>query len=137
MNKLARNIGIFVILVFIIWIMWGLFFRESPNGPIVSSIDAIQAVQAKYDEVATIEMVLTPAPFKSQLIVVYEKQYGWEIVFYQGSGDCPSGCINNYFWYFSVYRDGNITKAGEYSRVFRPDKNDYQETGSPLWGYPK
>ena len=62
---------------------------------------------------------------------------GWKLVFWQGSGDCPAGCINNHYWYFTAYKNGKVEKVGEYERIFNSRKNSYDEKGSPIWDFLK
>lgn len=54
---------------------------------------------------------------------------GWRILFWQGSGDCPAGCLNNQQWYFIVTKTGIIRKVGESKRVFNSKKNAIDENG--------
>lgn len=104
----------------------------------VESVDeAIQLVQASFPEVAQIKPNLTPKDFGSDKVSVLERGDRWDIVFQTGSGDCEAGCINSYYWYFSVWQDGRVQKMGEFSRVFVSSSNSYQENGSPLWGIPR
>lgn len=102
-----------------------------------SSSEAIQLIQANFAEVSQIKPNLTPKPFDPDRIVVLERGNRWDIVFQTGSGDCPAGCLNNYFWYFSVWQDGRVKKMGQFSRVFVSSLNSMQEKGSPLWGIPR
>jgi len=127
----------FLILALLLLIQGCVFNFRQTSSPILDAQSAIKAIQENYSEVRNIEPVLTPTFNSTSLIKVIEKNEGWDIVFYQGEGDCPSGCINSYFWYFSVDTDGTIKKIGEYSRVFYPKVNGYKENGSPMWGFPK
>jgi hypothetical protein len=136
-STLLRLAVFSIVLVALILLGWFIFFQPTPRASIETGVDAIHAIQAEYSEVSNIKIILTPQPFESQWISIKDKDYGWDIIFFEGSGDCPAGCLNNYFWYFTVHRDGKIIKAGEYSRVFQPVNNSYQETGVPLWGYPR
>ena len=62
---------------------------------------------------------------------------GWNLVFWQGDGDCPAGCINNHYWYVSVSSSGDAMLVGEYVRAFDSTANTMQSRGQPLWGIPK
>lgn len=57
---------------------------------------------------------------------------GWRILFWQGSGDCPAGCLNNQQWYFIVTKTGIIRKISESKRVFNSRKNAFDESGLSL-----
>ncbi len=99
--------------------------------------EAIVVIQTHFAEVAGIDPILTPRPFGSDLVVVFERVDRWEIVFSHGVGDCAVGCLSNYYWYYTVWPDGQIAKAGEFSRVFDGRNNRYVEVGLPLWGFPR
>ena len=58
----------------------------------------------------------------------------WDVVIWHGEGDCPAGCIDNYYYYYSAWRNGRVEKAGEFSRVLNRASNSYVERGTPLWG---
>ncbi len=97
---------------------------------------AIAAVKAKYPEVAPIRQ--SPRGMigaSTDITVIAPRTDAWYLVFWEGSGDCPAGCINHRYYYFIV-KDGQATKAGEYSRVYNSATNAYDTTGAPLWGVP-
>jgi hypothetical protein len=110
---------------------------QSSGGGISTASEAIRAVQAQYKEVSQIKPNLTPQPFVPDRVAVNDYEDRWDLVFVTGSGDCPSGCLNNYYWYFSVWKDGKIEKIGEFSREFISSSNSYEEKGTPLWGVPR
>lgn len=111
---------------------------ETPVPVVIENASqAIAAVQRQYPEVADINPVLTPQPFDPDYVVVFDRDNQWDLIFVTGSGDCPSGCLNNYYWYFSVVPEGRIEKMGEYSSEFDPSSNGSIVKGSPLWGYPR
>lgn len=107
----------------------------TPSG-ITSADAAIAAIQARFPEVAKIQRA-TPGPIGATTdIQVFDRGEGWEIAFIEGWSDCTAGCINNRYYYFSVRRDGRITKVGEYARIFNEATNSYQTSGVPMWGVP-
>jgi hypothetical protein len=113
--------------------------RAPTRTPIVinSQDAAIAAIKTRFPELAHIRA--TPKGTigaTTNITVIAPRQNEWWIVFWEGSGDCPAGCINNRYWYFVVEHEGRVTPAGEYSRVFIPEKNAFEEKGSPLWGVP-
>jgi hypothetical protein len=112
-----------------------------PTMTIASSISnadaAIAAVQARFPLVAKIQRVPANVIGASTSITVIDRSDGWDLVFREGSGDCMAGCINNRYYYFSVKKDASIKQAGEYSRIYNADKNNYETSGSPLWDVPK
>lgn len=108
-----------------------------PARQVRSSIEAIQLIQTIFPEVSGIRLILTPRPFDTDKISVFERGDRWDIVFSHGEGDCQMGCINNYYWYYRVWPDGRATKEGEFSRVFDSPTNSYIESGAPQWGIPR
>lgn len=102
-----------------------------------STESAIALVKQKFPEVANIK-VSPPGMIgaSTNITVVNLRQDAIYLVFWQGWGDCPAGCINNRYHYFIV-KDGIATKAGEYTRVYNESKNDFDVSGSPMWGVPK
>ena len=118
----------------------------SPVGPVSSTPaatpfanadSAIAAIQARYPEVAKIQKTGAGIIGASTNITIIERADGWDFVFWQGSGDCPAGCLNNHYDYFSVKKGGSVAQVGEYTRTFNADKNVFETTGAPMWGVPK
>jgi len=96
---------------------------------------AIAAVKAKFPDVAKIQKA-TGLIGASTDIKIIERADGWDLVFWEGSGDCPAGCISNRYQYFSVKRAGDVNKAGEYTRNYNASKNSFDVTGTSMWGIP-
>lgn len=108
-----------------------------PELPLNTAEDAILAVQSQDARVADISDTPDTLIGKSHDIhILPQEDDGWRLVFWRGWGDCPAGCINSHYWYFSVARDGVIELIGEYERVYEPRLNRHRETGEPLWGIP-
>ena len=105
--------------------------------PVPNSDAAIAIIKSRFTQVSKIQKSSAGAIGASSDIRVFEQSDGWDIAFWQGTGDCPSGCINNHYYYFSVKKDGTIVNAGEYVRNFNDSTNSFDITGSPMWGYPK
>jgi len=97
---------------------------------------AVAAIKKNYPEVANINPKGANLIGATTDIKVVSRQDTWQIVFWEGWGDCPSGCINQRYHYFTVERNGRVNKIAEYSRIFIAEKNAYEEKGSPLWGVP-
>jgi len=111
---------------------------SSPTSAAISNADAaIALVKTQFSEVAKIQKSAAGAIGASQNIFAFERADGWDIAFWQGDGDCPAGCINNRYWYFSVTKDGRVSKAGDYAKIFDPQKNSFDISGAPMWGVPK
>ncbi len=98
---------------------------------------AIAAVKARFPEVAAINRTPRDMIGASTNITVLDRPDGWDLVFWQGWGDCPSGCINNRYYYFATKKDGTIAKSGEYARVYDEQTNAFAVTGTPMWGVPQ
>jgi len=104
---------------------------------IANAAQAIAVVQAKYPDVKDVRPTPPGTIGAETDITVIERVNGWDLVFRKGWGDCPAGCINNHYWYFSVSKDSTIEAAGEYERVYDAAKNSFAEKGAPRWGVPK
>jgi hypothetical protein len=55
---------------------------------------------------------------------------GFAFAFKYGSGDCPSGCIENEYWYFQTDADCVPRQVGHYRQ------QGSWACGTPLWGVP-
>jgi hypothetical protein len=108
----------------------------TPSG-ITTADAAIAAVQARVPEMAKIKKTAPGIIGATTDIKVFDRGEGWEIAFVEGWGDCMAGCINNRYYYFSVRKDGRITKVGEYARIFNDATNSYTTSGVPMWGVPR
>jgi hypothetical protein len=108
----------------------------TPSG-IASADAAIVAVQARFPDLAKIKKAASGSIGAMTDIKIFDRGEGWEIVFVEGWGDCPSGCINNRYYYLSVRKDGRITKVGEYARIYNEATNAFQTSGVPMWGVPR
>ena len=107
------------------------------SAPFVNADDAIAAIKVRYPQVAKIQKTGTGVIGASTNITTIQRADGWDFVFWEGSGDCPSGCINNHYYYFSAKKNGSIAQVGEYTRTFNADQNTFDTTGAPMWGIPK
>ena len=110
----------------------------SSTVPVIARAeDAIALAQARLPQLRDIKRKLPGTIGASTDIVVQERSGGWNLVFWMGSGDCPSGCINNHYWYVSVEQSGQISLAGEYIREFDSATNSMKASGSAQWGIPR
>jgi hypothetical protein len=111
---------------------------SSPAPASISNADsAIAAVKVQFSAVTQIEKTSKGTIGASTNITVLDRADGWDLVFWEGWGDCPAGCYNNRYYYFSVKQDGSVAQVGEYARVFNSDKNSFDLTGAPMWSVPK
>jgi len=98
---------------------------------IYSEDQAIKVIQDNYSDVKNVNRC-NGFNCNSNIRTKYlEVNSTWKVEFYQGSGDCPAGCINSHYWYFTINSSGKISKEGEYSRTFNSRINAYDETGKP------
>jgi hypothetical protein len=109
----------------------------TPTVSIPDAASAIAAVKSQFVKVAQIRPKTAGAIGATTDITALERADGWDLVFWQGSGDCPAGCIDNHYYYFSAKKDGRVLETGEYARIFDADKNTFAITGAPMWGVPK
>ncbi len=71
------------------------------------------------------------------LIYVFEKSNGaFQLAFYQGSGDCPAGCIDSAWTYIEMNEDCEPERAGSFSEIYSGEGNCREVSGTPLWGKP-
>ncbi len=109
----------------------------TPSANVAQPEQAIALAQQKFPELRQITASPPNTIGASTNIWVQDQPDGWNIVFWQGEGDCPSGCINNHYWYVSVARSGDVALVGEFDRHFDSAANTMHSTGQPLWGIPK
>lgn len=109
----------------------------SPAVPITSADAAITIVKIQFPQVAKIQKAGAGVIGGSLNIVAIDRADGWDLAFWEGSGDCAAGCINNHYYYFSVKKDGRVIEAGEYVRVYNSNTNSFDVAGAPMWGVPK
>jgi hypothetical protein len=103
--------------------------------------EVITAVDALVPALADIQAIYDPAnPLRTSAfgldIRPYASSDGFTLVFHRGNGDCPSGCINNEYWYFVTDDQCQPQIAGHYRRDFIDGGNCYVQEGTPLWESP-
>ncbi len=108
----------------------------TPTPP-SSTEAAIALVKAKFPNVAHIQQT-PPGTIgaSTNIFIVYPRQDAIYLVFWEGWGDCPAGCINHRYYYFMV-KEGVASQVGEYARIYNPAKNDFDVSGTPMWGIPQ
>ncbi len=109
----------------------------APPAAIRNAEEAIAAAQAKFPELKNIKVTPPQTIGASTNITVMDSADGWNLVFWQGSGDCPAGCIDNHYWYVTVDKTGPVTLAGEFVREYNSATNTTQTRGQAMWGIPK
>jgi hypothetical protein len=106
-------------------------------APIASTDAAIAAAKARFPEAAKIKPTGAGVIGAASDIIVIVRADGWDLAFWEGWDDCQSVCINTRYYYFSVKKDGRVSKVGEYSRIYNSATNSFDTTGSPMWSVPK
>jgi hypothetical protein len=108
-----------------------------PAATLPSADEAIRLVKQKFPELQDIQKKPAGGIGASTDIVIQDRADGWNIIFWKGSGDCPSGCINNHYWYLAVDKSGTVVLAGEFVRDFDSAANAVKTSGAPMWGVPR
>jgi hypothetical protein len=62
-------------------------------------------------------------------IYAFAHDDGFRLIFKRGSGDCPSGCIDNEYWYFATDAACAPVLAGHHARIFDSSGNCYKVEG--------
>lgn len=106
----------------------GVSTSPSTTRPISTEAEAIAAVKQRNKEVRHIQKT-SDAIGQSMDIRSKETVQGWKILFWEGSGDCPAGCLNDHEWYFVVEKSGRVERIGEHERIYNSRKNGYDEKG--------
>lgn len=105
----------------------------------VSVEEFVRAIRAQNPELADVTEMhaeVSDGESASYYVTFIENDGGLRAVFQQGSGDCPSGCIDNLFHYFEAGDTCEPVLAGSYSNVQNYDDNCREISGEPRWGYP-
>ena len=106
--------------------------------PLIKNMDeAIVFAQQQYPNLKGIKPTPKGTIGASTNIIGKETADGWNLIFWKGEGDCPAGCINNYYWYVSVDKFGATKQEGEYAREYNANTNSFQMRGQPMWGVPQ
>lgn len=62
----------------------------------------------------------------------------WNITFSHGWGDCPAGCIDQKYFFFTASADGTqMQKLGEWQMVYDHATNTTKEVGNKPWDIPR
>lgn len=108
-----------------------------PQPTINSANEAIALAQLQFPKLKDIKQTPRGTIGASTQITVKEQADGWQLIFWQGEGDCMAGCINHHFWYVAVSKSGLASLAGEYMREYDGGSNAFKTNGQPMWGVPQ
>lgn len=92
------------------------------STPIADADAGIRAAKSRYHELSNI------VPAKAMI------RTAADVVFSDGSKDCPSVCIDNRFVYVAVKNVGSTSNVSEFSRAFDSASNSFDIAGTSLWG---
>jgi hypothetical protein len=100
--------------------------------------EVIAAVHQQMPALADIQVLdaLKPELGDGNRIYAFTHPGGFRLIFKRGDGDCPGGCIDNYYWYFETDAACAPVLVGQYARVYTSPGNCYTVTGKIIWGFP-
>ncbi len=109
----------------------------SPCGttPLGDLLDAIRASDATLADIKTIYNPATSASDGSFIYAYDVGALGFDIVFKRGLGDCPSGCTENDYQYFSTGANCQPTNVGHYHAAWGTG-TCLTVDGAPMWAHP-
>ncbi|HAV15224.1 MAG TPA: hypothetical protein DCX25_02750 [Candidatus Pacebacteria bacterium] len=102
---------------------------EGDDAQEITKEKAIALIQKKFPEVKNIKENPNITIGMTMYIRTTQKDNFWKLLFWQGSGDCEAGCLNDHEWYFIVKSDSSVEKVGEFERIFNSRKNGSDEKG--------
>jgi hypothetical protein len=108
----------------------------APSPIITNADEAIAFAQRQYANLKDIKPTPKGTIGATTNVSVKDAPNGWNLIFWKGEGDCPAGCINNYYWYVSVDKLGSAKLEGEYAREYNANSNAFQIRGQPMWDVP-
>jgi hypothetical protein len=109
----------------------------SPCGttPLGDVLDAIRASEVTLADIQTIYNPATSAGDGSFIYAYDVGALGFDIVFKRGLGDCPAGCTENDYQYFSTDASCEPTKVGHYHTAWGTG-TCLTVDGAPMWAHP-
>lgn len=115
--------------------------EEEGAGP-CAGVDLDSVIQKIHDdnpELSDIEDIFDPSlelDGDGSFIYAYRAQdKGFDIVLKRGQGDCPSGCIDNEYWYFETDESCYPVEVGHYHPT-NGAEGCIEQDGKPMWGQP-
>lgn len=105
-----------------------------------SLADVIAAIHALDPALADIVAIYNPADGTSDGSYIYayaRGDGGFDIVLRRGRGDCPAGCTDNDYFYFSTDGACRPQKVGHYRAAWGSSSGSCLEVeGAPMWNHP-
>jgi hypothetical protein len=100
--------------------------------------DVLTAIRAADPTLADIQTIYDPATATSDGSFIYAYDVGvlgLDIVFKRGLGDCPAGCTENDYRYFSTDASCHPVDVGHYHAAWGTG-SCLTVDGAPMWGHP-
>ncbi len=98
----------------------------------------IAAIHARWPELADVSRLHQPEPRRAgdgSAIHAFTPDGGFALAFKRGGGDCPAGCTEHEYWYFTTDATCAAEQVGHY-RAGWLSGACLTATGTPLWGLP-
>ena len=113
---------------------------EGSLGPcaVTTLGDVLAAIRNANPPLADILTIYNPATATTDGSFIYAYDVGvlgFDVVFKRGLGDCPAGCTENEYWYFSTDGACQPVSAGHYHAAWGTG-SCLMVDGAPLWGRP-
>jgi hypothetical protein len=100
--------------------------------------DVLAAIRAANPALADVLIVYNPATATTDGSFIYAYDVGvlgFDVVFKRGMGDCPAGCTENEYWYFSTDGTCQPVSAGHYHATWGTG-SCLTVDGAAMWGQP-
>jgi hypothetical protein len=101
--------------------------------------DVIAAIHALDPSLADIVAIYNPADGTSDGSFIYayaRGDGGFDVVLRRGQGDCPAGCTDNEYFYFSTDGGCRPQKVGHYRAAWGTGSGCLEVEGAPMWNHP-
>jgi len=100
--------------------------------------DVIGQIHQDHPELADIQTIYTADEWMGDGSFIYpflRPDGGFSIVLKRGLGDCPSGCTDNYYFYFATDESCVAVDVGHYHGGWSAEGDCVEKGGAPMWGH--
>jgi hypothetical protein len=98
-------------------------------------LDEIRAAVPALADITTIYNPVNQVGDGSFIYPYVRADGGFDVVFKRGAGDCPSGCIDNAYWYFATDAGCHVVEVGHYHATWGAG-NCLTVDGAAMWSHP-